>query len=81
MKKTIIVTEKEWTAIYNALREAESKRLGEDYPTPAEEKVLAGIQAAIKAVQKATDAPVQPKPRRNYKPDQRVLGKKEFNCE
>lgn len=58
MKRTIVVTEQEWNAIYNALREAESKRVGEDYPTPAEEKALAGIQAAIKAVQKATAAPV-----------------------
>ena len=78
MKKAIIVTEREWNAIYNALREAESKRVGEDYPTPAEEKTLAGIQAAIKAVQKATAAQ---EPRRNYKISQQVLGKKELNCD
>lgn len=55
MKKTIIVTEKELDAIYKALREAESKRLGEDYPSPPEEEMLVGIQAAIQAVLKAED--------------------------
>lgn len=55
MKRTIVVTEKEWNTIYTALK-IEAARNADMDADDDQRKVQADIQAAIEAVQKATFA-------------------------